>query len=365
MAKKAVVSQESLQPASLKSLARHLGLSPSTISVVLNDTPGRSIPEATRERVRQAAIKFNYRPSLIGRTLQGKSMKTIGILLPVLGEAYHAQIVSGVGNLLIDRGFFYFTAHHGYKPELIREYPTLLHARGVDGILALDTHLEQPLPLPAVLIAGQTDLPKITNVVLDHAHAAQLALSHLHALGHRRIVFMKGQRFSADTQDRWTATMAVAKQLGLSVDPDLIVELEADSTSPEIAYPGIRRLIERSQSDRVGRSLKFTAVLCFNDLSAIGTIRALHDAGLRVPEDVSVLGFDDVEAAPFHVPSLTTIRQPLQQIGAIAADALLRKIAGEEMPGIIRIEPELIVRESTSRVVPQAKSRQGVRSAGA
>jgi LacI family transcriptional regulator len=358
MTKKAVVSNESLQPASLKSLARHLGLSPSTISVVLNDTPGRSIPEGTRERVRQAAIKFNYRPSLIGRTLQGKSMKTIGILLPVLGEAYHAQIVSGVGNLLIDRGFFYFTAHHGYKPELIREYPALLHARGVDGILALDTHLEQSLPLPAVLIAGQTDLPNITNVVLDHSLAAELALKHLHGLGHRRIVFMKGQRFSADTQERWTATMAVAQELGLRVDPRLIVELEADSTSPEIAYPGIRRLIEESQSSRLGRSLRFTAVLCFNDLSAIGTIRALHDAGLRVPQDVSVLGFDDVEAAPFHVPSLTTIRQPLQQMGTVAADALLRKIAGETLPRIIRIEPELIVRESTASPILQAKNRR-------
>jgi LacI family transcriptional regulator len=361
MPKKAVAPQGSLQPASLKSLAEHLGLSPSTISFVLNDTPGRSIPEATRERVRQAAIKFNYRPSLIGRTLQGKSMKTIGILLPVLGEAYHAQIVSGVGNLLLDRGFFYFTAHHGYKPELIREYPSLLNARGVDGILALDTHLEQTLPLPAVLIAGQTDLPNITNVVLDHALAAQLALGHLHALGHRRIVFMKGQRFSADTQERWTATMDAARELGLAVDPRLIVELEADSTSPEIAYPGIRRLLEGSKSHGVRRNLEFTAILCFNDLSAIGTIRALHDAGLRVPQDVSVLGFDDVEAAPFHVPSLTTIRQPLQQMGAIAADALLRKIAGEELPRIVQIEPELIARESTSRIAPLSKSRRAGR----
>jgi len=357
MHKKAVVPGATLRPASLKSLAEHLGLSPSTVSVVLNNTPGRSIPEATRERVRQAAIKFNYRPSLIGRTLQGKSMKTIGILLPVLGEAYHAQIVSGVGNLLIDRRFFYFTAHHGYKPELIREYPALLHARGVDGILALDTHLEQDLPLPTVLIAGQTNLPNIPNVVLDHSYAAQLALGHIYSLGHRRIVFMKGQPFSADTQERWTTTMAVAKELGLSVDSGLIVELEADSTSPEIAYPGIRRLVERSQSDRGRRGLDFTAVLCFNDLSAIGTIRALHDAGIRVPEDVSVLGFDDVEAAPFHIPSLTTIRQPLQQMGTIAADALLRKIAGEHLPRIIRIEPELIVRESTSPIAPRSKSR--------
>src|ERR1700678_1180318 len=97
---------------SLKTLAEYLHLSPSTISFVLNDSPGRSIPDATRRRIKEAAIKFNYRPSMIARTLQGKRMQTIGILLPELGEGYHSQVLSGIGDLLMPEGYFYFTVHH-------------------------------------------------------------------------------------------------------------------------------------------------------------------------------------------------------------------------------------------------------------
>jgi DNA-binding LacI/PurR family transcriptional regulator len=327
---------------SLKFLAEHLGLSPSTISYVLNDTPGRSIPEATRERVRKAAAEFNYQPSMIARTLQGKPMQTIGILLPELGEGYHSQVLSGIGDLLMERGYFYFTVHHRHKPELINAYPSLLQARGVDGILAIDTHLQHPSTLPTVLIAGETNLREVTNVVLDHEHAAKLSVDHLYRLGHRKIVFMKGQSFSTDTQLRWAATVEHARALGLTVDERLIVELAIDSTSPEISYPGIHNLIERRA--------KFTAVLCFNDVSAMGTIRALHDAGFHVPDDVSVLGFDDIQSASYQVPSLSTIRQPLKLMGITGAEALLRKLADEELPSIIRVEPELIVRESTATV---------------
>ncbi|MEO8737837.1 MAG: LacI family DNA-binding transcriptional regulator, partial [Edaphobacter sp.] len=100
---------------SLKMLAEHLGLSPSTISFVLNEAPGRSIPEATRQRVKEAAVKFNYQPSMIARTLQGKRMQSIGVMLPELGEGYHSQVLSGVGDLLMREGFFYFTVHHRHK----------------------------------------------------------------------------------------------------------------------------------------------------------------------------------------------------------------------------------------------------------
>ena len=324
---------------SLKLLAEHLNLSPSTISFVLNNTPGRSIPETTRERIRAAARHFNYQPSLIARKLQGQRSQTIGILLPVLGEAYHSQVLSGAGDLLLREGFFYFTVHHRHRPDLVRAYPELLHARGVEGLLAIDTHLEAPTGLPTVLVAGHTDLPNVANVVLDSDRGAHLALGHLHALGHREIVFMRGQTVSADTADRWNATLAVARALNLPVRDSLTIELEHDSHSPEIGYTDIRTLL--------AARTPFTAVLCFNDVAAIGAIRALHDAGLRVPEDVSVLGYDDIESAAFHVPSLTTIRQPLEAMGTLAASLLLRKLAGEPTETTHRVAPELIPREST------------------
>ena len=325
---------------SLKDLAQHLNLSPSTISFVLNDTPGRSIPEMTRERIRAAAAEFNYKPNMIARSLLGKPTHSVGILIPELGEGYHSQVLSGIAELLMESGYFYFTVHHRHKPQLIKDYPDLLQSRGVEGILAIDTRLPDPLPLPSVLIACQTALPDMTNVALDHEFAARLALQHLYDLGHRKIVYMKGQSVSTDTELRWAATMHVARDLGLMVDERLTFQLAKDSTSPEISYPGIQSLLENRRN--------FTAILCYNDISAIGSIRALHDGGLRVPGDVSILGFDDIQSASFQVPSLTTIRQPLKLMGSTAAAALLRRLAREDLPSIIQIEPELVVRESTA-----------------
>ena len=350
MAKPVSVSKNPPPRVSLKFLAEHLDLSPSTISFVLNNTPGRSIPEPTRERIRAAAAQFNYHPSMIARSLQGKRMQTIGILLPELGEGYHSQVLSGIGDLLMQQDYFYFTVHHRHKLDLIQAYPTLLQSRGVDGILAIDTHLTDPLPLPTVLVAGHTTCPASPTSSSTTSAPPHLALGHLYQLGHRKIVFMKGQSISTDTELRWEATMQVARELGLIVDRKLTIQLDKDSNSPEISYPGIHHLIERKRS--------FTAILCFNDVSAMGSIRALHDAGLRVPSDVSVVGFDDIQSASFHVPRITTIRQPLQLMGSTAASALLRKLSGGSVPSILRIEPELIVRESTSvPAIAYARSR--------
>ena len=327
---------------SLKQLAEHLGLSPSTISFVLNNSPGRSIPDATRERVRAAARHFNYQPSLIARKLQGKRVNTVGILLPELGEGYHSQVMLGAGDQLMGEGYFYFTVHHRHRPELLSAYPELLQSRGVEGILAIDTHLETASPLPTVLVGGHTDLPDISNVVLDSRLGAELSLRYLYDLGHRELIYMRGQLFSSDTEARWAATLDVARELGLRVREELIVRLEQDSHSPEIGYPGIRKIMAEKHP--------FTAVVCFNDVSAMGTIRALHDGGLRVPDDVSVIGYDDIQSASYHVPSLTTIRQPLQKMSNLAARTLLAKLAGEATDTLLQVEPELIVRESTARV---------------
>ncbi len=325
---------------SLKMLAEYLDLSPATVSFVLNNAPNRSIPEATRERVKAAARKFGYRPNLIARSLRGTNTCTVGILLPVLGEGYHAQVLSGAADVLMQEGYFFFTAHHRHRPDLVAEYPRLLHSRGVEGILAIDTHLTEPPPAPTVAVAAHTPLPGVTNIVLDDTRAAELALGHLFRLGHRKIAFMRGQEFSSDSSARWRATLEVARTLGLRVSPDLIIQLDKDMQSPELGYPGTQQLLMRRRD--------FTALVCFNDISAIGSIRALHDAGVRVPQDVSVIGFDDIQSASYHVPSLTTIRQPLQQMGALAATTLLKKMANERQPEMLRVDPELMVRESTA-----------------
>src|SRR6266436_4134729 len=159
------------KPVSLKILADYLGLCPATVSVVLNNVPGRSIPAETRERVRDAARKFNYQPSLLARSLRKQRTFT-------------------------------------------------------EGIVAIDTALTHELPIPVVAVAGHRKITGVTNVMLDHRRAAELSLRHLHQLGHRHIAFMRGQSFSSDSDDRWRSLVAVAKELGIEIRPELTIQLE-------------------------------------------------------------------------------------------------------------------------------------------
>ena len=337
------------KPVSLKILADYLGLCPATVSLVLNNVPGRSIPHETRERVRAAARKFNYQPSLLARSLRKQRSFTVGVLVPELSDGYHTMVLGGIGDHLMQEGYFYFSAQHRHKPDLVDEYPRLLMGRGAEGIIAIDTALERELPIPVVAVAGHKKIPGVTNVSLDHRRAAELALGHLHQLGHRHIAFMRGQPFSSDSNDRWRSIVTVAKELGIELRAELTIQLEKDLTSPELGYPVIQQLL---QSKR-----RFTALVSFNDIAAIGAIRALRDANLRVPEDVSVVGFDDIKAAAYHNPSLTTIRQPLHDMGESAARILLQRIQGfKDYPEEYAVPPELIIRESTS--IPNHKARQ-------
>jgi LacI family transcriptional regulator len=333
----------------LKQLAQHLGLDPATVSVVLNDVPGRGIPQVTRDRIKAAAQQFNYRPSLLARSLRNRKTQSIGILVPELGDGYHTQVMSGIGDHLMDAGYFYFTAHHRHRKNLIEEYGQMLLGRGVEALIAIDTALEHSFPVPAACVAGHREVEGVTNIILDHRFAAELALSHLHSLGHRRVAYMRGQPFSSDSDERWQSLIQTSKTLGIPIDPDLVVQLNRDISSPELGYPVVQQLMT------AGR--KFTAIVAFNDMSAIGAIRALQDFGLRVPEDVSVIGFDDIRAASFNNPRLTTIRQPLSNIGRIAAQCVLNRIhKSEQFRKQITVEPELMVRESTRAVLQQKDS---------
>lgn len=330
-------------PTSLKQLAEHLGLNPATVSVVLNDVPGRSIPQTTRERIKAAAKAMNYQPNLLARSLRSRRTLTIGILVPELGDGYHTQVMSGIGDQLIQAGYFYFTAHHRHKQNLIEEYTRMLIGRGAQGLIAIDTHLEYPVSIPVVAVAGHRRIEGVTNVLLDHVRAAELALEHLHSLGHRKIAFMRGQPFSSDSDERWKSLVATAERMGLEIRPELVVNLDRDMTSPELGYPVVQQLLSTKEP--------FTAIVAFNDISAIGAIRALRDFDLRVPEDVSVIGFDDIKAAAYTLPRLTTINQPLEEIGRVATQSLLNRIHNTVPPrDEISVEPKLIVRESTGPV---------------
>lgn len=329
------------RPISLRTLGDYLDLSPATISLVLNNAPGvRSIPQETRDRVIAAAKKFEYRPSFFARSLRRRQSFSIGVLVPELSDGYSVLVMNGIEEVLIEEGYFYLTASHRRKADLIEEYPGLLMDRSVEGFIAIDTALQHSLPLPVVAVAAHKSLPGVTRIVLDHRRAAELTLRHLYQLGHRQIAFMRGQTFSSDSEDRWTSLMDVARELGLEVDPGLVVQLQQNLSSPELGYPVPPYLLAQKKP--------FTALVSYNDIAAIGAIRSFRDYGLRVPDDISVVGFDDIQGAAYHTPSITTIRQPLNNMGNTAARLLLERIrGGKDFPDEVPIVPELIIREST------------------
>jgi DNA-binding LacI/PurR family transcriptional regulator len=329
---------------SQKFLAEHLGLSPATVSLVINRSPAaKSIPHRTQERIRQAARELNYRPNFVARSLRAQRSFTIGVVVPEISEGYAALVMSGIEDHLLEEGYFYFVVSHRHRRDLIEEYPRLLQQRAVEGLIAVDTACRKGVPIPVVAVSGHREVQGVTNIRLDHARAAKLAIEHLTQLGHRNIAVIKGQEFSSDTEVRWGAVCCAAKSSGIEINARLVGQLEGESSSPALGYQVTRKLLETGDA--------FTALIAFNDVSAIGAISALREAGRQVPKDVSVVGFDDIQSAAFQNPALTTVRQPLRAMGVIAAETLLRRInapAKSPYPKSITVEPELIVRASTA-----------------
>jgi LacI family transcriptional regulator len=331
------------KPVTLKILAEYLDLSPATVSIVLNNSPvAKSISPETRQRVLNAAKKFDYRPNLHARMLRTRLTNTVGVIVPELSEGYFTGLMLGVEQYLLQAGYLYFTVSHLCRPDLLEEYPDLLIRRAVDGLLLVNTELPKRVPLPVVGISSHIKTPGVTNVVLDHDRATRLALRHLYELGHRRIAFMKGQRFSLDSESRWSAIQSIAKEIGITIRPELSIYLEQNSWSPDLGYAPVRDLLSRTRN--------FTAVFSFNDTAAIGAIRAIEDAGLSCPSDISVIGFDDILVAEYTNPRLTTVRQPLHKMGSTAAELLVKRIQAPEQPfsDTVWFTPELVVRESTA-----------------
>ena len=329
-------------PVSLKHVAEHLGLSSAAVSRVLNAAPSaRSIPKTTQDRIFAAARELNYRPNVSARSLRNRRSQTIGVLVPEISEGYATLVLAGIEQRLLQADFFYFLVSHRHRPESIERSQRLLLERSVEAIIAIDTLLPHPSPVPTVTISGHHEPDGVTNILLNHRRAAALAIGHLSGLGHSHLAFIKGQTFSSDTAARWAGIQHAMHEAGLPIDPALVVQLEGDLPTHEPGYLATQRLLARERP--------FTALFSFNDISAIGAIRALREAGLRIPQDVSVVGFDDIQSAAFQNPGLTTVRQPLRRMGLLAAETALQQIAAPTASHArqLVVEPELIVREST------------------
>jgi DNA-binding LacI/PurR family transcriptional regulator len=325
----------------LKTIAEHLGLTPGTVSAALNDSAAaRSIPEHTKQRILEASRELQYRPNFFARTLRLQRTFTIGVIASEIGDAYGSQVISGIEQYLRERNFFFLTVVHRHDPKLLASYSQLLLSRGAEGFITVDTSVTEAPSIPTVAVAGHQPVAGVTNIILDHKKAVRLALEHLKELGHEEIAFLKGQTFSSDSASRWSAICEVAQELGIRIRPELTVQIEGTDSSPSIGYPVGKELLARGEP--------FTALFAYNDISAIGSIWAFREAGIRVPEDISVVGFDDIPGSAFANPGLSTVRQPLIRMGQIAAEIVVDQIEGRvEYVPEIAIEPEFVVRAST------------------
>lgn len=334
----------------LKTVAEHVGLTPGTVSAVLNDSPAsRSFPKRTKNRILAAVRELNYRPNFFARSLRVRRTYTIGVITEEIGNPYGGIVISGIEQYLRQRNFFFLTVAHRHDPKLLRTYAHLLLERGVEGFITLDTSISEPPPLPTIAVAGHRQVKEVTNLILDHQSAARMALTHLIELGHKDIALMKGPTSSSDSEDRWQAILEASQQLGIHTDPSLMARLKGDKVTPDLGYVFAKKLLSANHPPP-------TALFAYNDTSALGAIRAINEAGLNVPRDISVVGFDDIESAAYSNPALTTVRQPLQKMGEIAARTLLNRIENRE-PYVaeITVEPEFVVRASTA--APRQMSR--------
>ncbi len=316
------------------------------VSTVMNGGAASGIAEETQQRIREAARELNYRPNFLARCLRTRRSYTVGVLVPEISQGYNVLVLRGIEEYLLKEGYFYFVASHHLRQDLVEDYAYRFIDRAADGLVVVCGPWSLQLPLPVATVSCRGPVNGVTSVQLDHRGAAELGLRHLVDLGHRRIAFMQGDPLVPDTDLRWNAITGAAVRMGLPISSRLVAPVaEGMPSSTSRGYDAARRLLATGES--------FSALFAFNDVSAIGAIRALHEAGLRVPQDVSVLGFDDIESETYQGPGLTTIRQPLEEMGKLAAEAVLKRITrpSAEWAGRaarVVVKPELVVRGTTA-----------------
>jgi LacI family transcriptional regulator len=329
----------------LKFLAERLGLSKASISSVLNNSPlARSFAPETRERIYKAAEKYKYKPNYFARYLNQRRSYLIGVLSPDLAEGYSASVLEGIEEYLLQSDYHFFLASHEWSKTRIERTIQMFLERGVDGIILINTPLSTEVDLPLAVIGKAKSIKRGISIAIDNHAGIRCALEHLVSLGHRKIAFIKGHKVSADTEDRWDAFLTAARSLSIKVDPKLVVQLK------RLGAPQISAIEEgaRCAQELFSRHREFTALMAFNDISAIGAINRFREHGWRIPQDLSVVGFDDVVAARIVYPALTTVQQPLQLIGETAAREVIHAITNGVKDHQLVLTPKLVVRGSTA-----------------
>src|ERR1700684_562305 len=312
----------------IRDVAESSGFSSATVSIVLNNAPlARYIPDITKGRIQRAASQLGYRPNLFARSLRGRRSHTVGVMVFDMTDPYCTLVLRGIENTLYQSSFLPILTDVHNERSRFERYLEMLLDRRIEGLvvlanwLFLDINLLADLEknsIPTSIIGCELKGDAMSSVIVDNEVGGYLALEHLHSLGHRKVAFIRGPKALSDSSPRWRGVRNCAKACGLEIDSRLIVDLP-ESRDPLSSFEAGKKLTE----DLIKQKRAFTAILAFDDMTAFGAIRALSKCGLRVPEHCSVIGFDDVAASALYTPPLTTVRQPMEAMGAGAVDIVL------------------------------------------
>ncbi|MFB6274017.1 MAG: LacI family DNA-binding transcriptional regulator [Salinibacter sp.] len=351
---------ENNERVTISDVAEQAGVSTGTVSAVLNGKS--SVRKETRDRVEETIEELKYRPSPSARNLgssragkRGKSEK-IGVILKEIGNPFYTDLILGVRDFMNDEGYdvFVSTSEGGYKKE--KDVIGAFQDRDLDGvivapILKKDADISHLFSLreneyPFVLLEDVRGL-RASVVSIDNVRAAELAVRYLIDHGHERIVHFSGPRYSKHTRDRVRGVRKAFSESNIQFTEDVIISTGARM---EDGYQKAKTLFEDQSENGFP-----TAVTCFNDLVAMGVMRAIEEAGLDVPGDVSVIGCDDIQPAQYLSVPLTTVQAPKRKMGQVAAKLLLRQIESDESvdPKQVVLESELVVRDSTEPIADQ------------
>ena len=332
------------RPASIKDIARIAGVSHSTVSRALHNSP--LVQRETLEAIQRIARDVDYRASAVARGLVTRKTRTIGVVVTTVTDPWVGEVLSAIEHAANDHGYSVLLADSNADPARETSVVQSFAERRVDGIVvtssrvgALHTPMLSELMVPIVLINNQHPGEFVHSVMIENLQASRAATDHLIGLGHRRIGYV-GDRFGHHSDaERFAGYRAALKAAGVPFLPDLVVHGDG---KPEGGTAAMNILLTLP--------VRPTAVFCYNDMTALGVLRAIHLHGLRVPADISLVGFDDLFFASYTQPPLTTVRQPRGKMGQMALESLLKLMAGKEPAESIKVPAELIVRESTAKL---------------
>ena len=326
---------------SIKDIALAAGVTAGTVSRALHDSP-RVNPE-TRKRIQSIAEEMGYVPSAVARSLVTNRTYTIGVVVTTITDLFFAEIVHGVEETASRFGNSVVLAVSRGRPERELEAIRSLRERRVDGIILISgcsgadsLCSEVTAGVPVVIINNAHEEHVRHSVEADNVGGGTIAVRHLLDLGHRWIAHIAGPASEWDAVERRRGYEQALQERGLPVDPSLVVRGDSRPTG---GIEAMEQLLTLSHSP--------TAVFCYNDATAIGAMRAAHRAGWSIPRNLSVVGFDDIDLAPFLEPPLTTVAQPKQQMGESAVKMILELVAGAENVQDCVLPSQLVVRDST------------------